>query len=218
MVAIHLSHAVGGDLLLGLNSAIGFATILAVVAGLTLAATSAISHDLYANVIKRGAVSETSEVRVARIATLAIGIVAVFLGIAFENQNIAYMVGLSFSISSSSNFPVLILALYWSGFTTRGAVVGGTVGLISALALTVLGPPVWVKVLGYANPVFPLDPPTLVTMPLAFATCILVSMFDRSAQGSRDRAGFARQRARLSPGDATPPSAIRTLAYEMPGA
>jgi len=198
MVAIHLSQAVGGNLLLGLNSAIGFATILAVVAGLTLAAASAVSHDLYANVLKRGAVSEGSEVRVARIATLAIGIVAVLLGIAFEKQNIAYMVGLAFSISSSSNFPVLILALYWSGFTTRGAVAGGTVGLVSALVLTVLGPPVWVKVLGHAQPIFPLDPPTLVTLPLALVTCVLVSIFDRSQQGEADRAGFLRAKAQLA--------------------
>ena len=111
MVAIHLSHALGGDLLLGLNSAIGFATILAVVAGLTLAAASAISHDLYANVLKRGGASEGDEVRVAKLATLGVGIVAIGLGIAFENQNIAYMVGLAYSISASSNFPVLILAL-----------------------------------------------------------------------------------------------------------
>ena len=198
MVAIHLSQAVGGDLLLGLNSAIGFATILAVVAGLTLAAASAVSHDLYANVIKRGAVSENSEVRVARLATLGIGIVAVLLGIAFEKQNIAYMVGLAFSISSSSNFPVLILALYWSGFTTRGAIAGGSIGLVSALVLTVLGPPVWVKVLGYAQPIFPLDPPTLVTLPLALATCVLVSVLDRSPQGMKDRTAFARQQERLA--------------------
>ena len=199
MVAIHLSHAVGGDLLLGLNSAIGFATILAVVAGLTLAAASAVSHDLYANVIKRGTASDRSEVRVARIATLVIGIVAVILGIAFEKQNIAYMVGLAFSISSSSTFPVLILAMYWRKFTTRGAIAGGTVGLVSALALTVLGPPVWVKVFGYAAPIFPLDPPTIVTLPLALATCVAVSLLDRSAQGARDRANFARQLARLAP-------------------
>ena len=102
------------------------------------------------------------------------------------------------SISSSSNFPVLILALYWSGFTTRGAVAGGTVGLVSALVLTVLGPPVWVKVLGHAQPIFPLDPPTLVTLPLALVTCVLVSIFDRSAQGEADRAGFLRAKAQLA--------------------
>lgn len=144
--------------------------------------------------IKRGAVNEGSEVRVARLATLVIGIIAVFLGIAFEKQNIAYMVGLAFSISSSSSFPVLILALYWSGFTTRGAIAGGTIGLVSALAWTVLGPPVWVKVLGYAEPIFSLDPPTLVTLPLALVTCVLVSIFDRSPQGVKDRAAFARQK------------------------
>ena len=197
MVAIHLSHALGGNLLLGLNAAIGFATILAVVAGLTLAAASAISHDLYANVLKRGAVSDEQEVRIAKGATLAIGLVAIALGIAFERQNIAYMVGLAYSISASSNFPVLILALYWPGLTTRGAVAGGAVGLVGALALTVLGPPVWVKVLGHAAPLFPLDPPTLVTLPLAFATCLVVSVLDRSRQGQADRASYARQRARM---------------------
>ena len=200
MVAIHLSHALGGNLLLGLNAAIGFATILAVVAGLTLAAASAISHDLYANVIKRGQVSDEAEVRTAKIATFAIGLVAILLGIAFERQNIAYMVGLAYSISASSNFPVLILALYWPGLTTRGAVAGGGVGLVGALVLTILGPPVWVKVLGHAAPVFPLDPPTLVTLPLAFVTCVVVSILDRSRQGQADRTSYARQRDRMRGG------------------
>lgn len=208
MVAIHLSHALGGNVLLGLNSAIGFATILAVVAGLTLAASSAIAHDLYANVIKGGAVGDRDEVRVARLATLAVGLVAIGLGVAFERQNIAYMVGLAYSISASSNFPVLILALYWSGLTTRGAVVGGWIGLVSALALTVLGPPVWVKVLGYAAPVFPLDPPTLITLPLTFATCVAVSLLDRSARGQIDRASYAEQRARMSTAPASNPKPL----------
>ena len=205
MVAIHLSHALGGDVLLGLNSAIGFATILAVVAGLTLAASSAVSHDLYANVFKRGTASDTDEVKVAKYATLGVGILAVLLGIAFEKQNIAYMVGLAFSISASSNFPVLILAMYWKGFTTRGAVIGGGIGLVSALILTILGPPVWVKVLGYAQPIFPLDPPTLITLPLALATCVIVSLLDRSAQADTDRAMYERQRALLQ---GTGPSSI----------
>ena len=200
MVAIHLSQALGGNLLLGLNAAIGFATILAVVAGLTLAAASAISHDLYANVIKRGQVSDQAEVRTAKIATFAIGLVAILLGVAFEHQNIAYMVGLAYFISASSNFPVLILALYWPGLTTRGAVAGGGVGLVGALAFTVLGPPVWVKVLGHAAPIFPLDPPTLVTLPLAFVTCIAVSLLDRSRQGQADRASYARQHERMQGG------------------
>ena len=190
MVALHLSHALGGSVLLGLNAAVGFATILAVVAGLTLAGASAVSHDLYANVIRGGRATESAEVRVAKAATLAIGVCAILLGIAFENQNIAYMVGLAYSVSASSNFPVLILALFWGGLTTRGAVAGGAVGLVGALALTILGPPVWVKVLGHAAPVVGLDPPTLVTLPLALATCAVVSVLDRSRQGAWDRARF----------------------------
>ncbi|WP_375464829.1 cation/acetate symporter ActP [uncultured Methylobacterium sp.] len=199
MAAIHLSHAVGGDALMGFISAVAFATILAVVAGLTLAGASAVSHDLYASVIRRGQASEGSEVRISRIATLVLGLVAIGLGIAFKGQNVAYMVSLAFAIACSSTFPILLLALYWRGLTTTGAVAGGVVGLASALGLTVLGPAVWVKVLGYAAPLFPIDPPTLVTLPLAFATCWAVSHLDRSAQGSSDRERFDRQAGTLSP-------------------
>ncbi|TXN72346.1 cation/acetate symporter ActP [Methylobacterium sp. WL6] len=192
MAAIHLSHAVGGDALMGFISAVAFATILAVVAGLTLAGTSAVSHDLYASVFCRGQASEGSEVRISRIATFVLGLVAIGLGIAFKGQNVAYMVSLAFAIACSSTFPILLLALYWRGLTTTGAVAGGVVGLASALGLTVLGPAVWVKVLGYAAPIFPIDPPTLVTLPLAFATCWAVSRMDRSAQAADDRARFDR--------------------------
>ena len=187
MAAIHLSQAVGGDLLLGFISAVAFATILAVVAGLTLAGASAVSHDLYASVFRRGQPNEAAEMRASKIATVGLGILAVLLGIAFQSQNVAYMVSLAFSIACSSTFPLLILVLYWRGLTTRGAVVGGSVGLASALLLTILGPPVWVGVLGNAAPIVPIDPPTIVTMPLAFLTCYLVSIFDRSRQGVLDR-------------------------------
>ena len=200
MAAIHLSHAVGGDALLGFISAVAFATILAVVAGLTLAGASAVSHDLYASLVRRGggetAGDDRREVQVSRIATFALGVVAVLLGIAFQTQNVAYMVSLAFAVACSSTFPLLLLAIYWRGLTTVGAVVGGSVGLVAALALTVLGPPVWVRVLGNAAPVFPYDPPTIITMPLAFAACWLASVLDRSAQGASDRARFDQQRAR----------------------
>jgi cation/acetate symporter len=195
MAAIHLSHAVGGDALLGFISAVAFATILAVVAGLTLAGASAVSHDLYASVIRRGHASERAEVRISRAATFVLGLVAIGLGIAFKGQNVAYMVSLAFAIACSSTFPVLLLALYWRGLTTLGAVVGGTVGLLGALVLTVLGPAVWVKVLGYASPVFPMDPPTLVTLPLAFAVAYGVSRLDTTAQGAQDRARLSPQPA-----------------------
>jgi cation/acetate symporter len=190
MAAVHLAHAVGGNLMLGFVSAVAFATILAVVAGLTLAGASAVSHDLYANIIRKGAVDEQTEVRISRLATLGLGLLAVLLGIAFRTQNIAYLISLVVGIAASSNFVLLVLAIYWRGLTTLGAVIGGGVGLVSSIVLTVLGPAIWVKALGFAAPAFALDPPTLVTMPLAFATCIGVSLLDRSRQAARDRAQF----------------------------
>jgi cation/acetate symporter len=200
MAAIHLAHAVGGNLLLGFVSAVAFATILAVVAGLTLAGASAISHDLYASVIRKGAVNEATEVRISKIATLVIGLLAVLLGIAFKSQNVAYMIALVVGIAASSNFPLLVLAIYWRGLTTRGAISGGLTGLIGSIVLTVVGPSVWVAVLGNAAPLVPLDPPTLVTMPLAFVVCIGVSLFDRSRQGAADRDAFAEQTTRVMGG------------------
>jgi cation/acetate symporter len=187
MVAIHLAQAVGGNALLGFISAVAFATILAVVSGLTLAGSSAVSHDLYACVFCKNRIDEKSEVRVSRISTLVLGVVAVALGIAFQGMNVAYMIGLTFSVACSSTFPVLLLALYSKRLTTMGAVVGGTVGLISAVLLTVAGPAVWVHVLGHSTALFSIDPPTIVTMPLAFVTCWVVSILDRSKQADVDR-------------------------------
>jgi cation/acetate symporter len=202
MAAVHLAHAVGGNLMLGFVAAVAFATILAVVAGLTLAGASAVSHDLYASVLRRGQANEATEVRISKLATLVLGLLAVGLGIAFRGQNIAYLVALVVGIAASSNFPVLLLAVYWRGLTTAGAVSGGGVGLAGAIVFTVLGPSVWVKVLGHAAPIFPLDPPTLLTMPLAFVVCIGVSLLDRSRRAERDRSGYAEQRARMMGGAA----------------
>ena len=124
MAAIHLAHAVGGDLLLGFISAVAFATILAVVSGLTLAGASAISHDLYANVFSGATFSEKKEMQVSKIATVFLGLLAILLGITFEGQNVAFMVGLAFAIAASTNFPILLLSIYWKKLTTRGAVIG----------------------------------------------------------------------------------------------
>ena len=135
MVVMHLAKAVGGNLLLGFLAAVAFATILAVVSGLALAGASAISHDLYARVIKKGKATETSEMRVSKIATIGLGIVAITLGILFEKMNVAFMVGLAFGIAASANFPVLILSMYWKGLTTLGALAGGYAGLVSAVVL-----------------------------------------------------------------------------------
>src|SRR6202030_2280928 len=143
MPAIHLAHAVGGDLMQGFIAAVAFATILAVVSGLTLSGASAVSHDLYASVFKHGAAPEGSEIRVSRITTVVLGIVAIVLGVLFEKVNVAFMVGLAFAVAASANFPVLLLSMLWRGLTTRGAVVGGFVGLILAVVLTVGSPGIW---------------------------------------------------------------------------
>ena len=190
MAAVHLAHAVGGNLMLGFVSAVAFATILAVVSGLTLAGASAVSHDLYANIVCKGAANDRTEIAISRGATVVIGLIAIGLGIAFRTQNIAYLITLVVGISASTNFPLLLLAIYWRGLTTKGAVVGGLVGLVASVVMTVLGPAVWVTVLGHAAPGVALDPPTLVTMPLAFAVCIGVSLLDRSQQAVQDRAAF----------------------------
>jgi cation/acetate symporter len=200
MVAIHLAHAVGGNVFLGFICAVAFSTILAVVAGLTLAGSSAISHDLYANVLRRGNASERDEMRVSRITTLVLGVLAILLGLAFEKQNIAFIVSLTFSIAASSNFPVLLLSIYWRGMTTRGAVAGGTIGLAVAVVLTLLSPTVWVQVLGHAHAAYPYEYPALFSMICAFAGTWLFSVTDRSARAQRERMLFDSQVVRCEMG------------------
>jgi len=202
MAAVHLSHALGGNFMLGFVSAVAFATILAVVAGLTLSGASAVSHDLYASILRKGQVDERQEVLISKAATLVLGLLAVLLGIAFRTQNIAYLVSLVIGIAAASNFPLLTLAIYWRGLTTWGAVLGGSTGLLASVGLTILGPSVWVKVLGYPAPIFPLDPPCLVAMPLAFAVCIGVSVLDKSSRAALDRAGYGEQSRRMIGGAA----------------
>ena len=200
MVAVHLANAVGGNLFLGFISAVAFATILAVVAGLTLAGASAVSHDLYACVIKKGKAREQDELKVTKITTLALGVVAILLGIAFEKQNIAFMVGLAFSIAASCNFPVLFLSMYWKGLTTRGALFGGILGLGTAVVLTILSPTVWVSILGNAQAIFPYEYPALFSMIVAFAATWLFSVTDRSQAASEERARFLPQFVRSQTG------------------
>lgn len=200
MAAVHLAKAVGGDLFLGFISAVAFATILAVVAGLALSGASAVSHDLYASVIKQGKANEKDEIRVSKITTLVLGVIAIVLGLIFENQNIAFMVGLAFSIAASANFPVLFLSMFWRGLTTRGAVVGGFTGLFSALLLIVLGPTVWVDVMGNSAPLFPYKNPAIFSMFFAFVATWLFSIMDNSKQAQEERARFDAQFVRSMTG------------------
>jgi cation/acetate symporter len=200
MAAVHLANAVGGSLFLGFISAVAFATILAVVAGLTLAGASAVSHDLYASVIRKGQATERDELRVSKITVLILGVVAIVLGIAFEKQNIAFMVGLAFSIAASCNFPIILLSMYWSKLTTRGAMIGGWLGLITAVVLMILGPTIWVQVLGHATPVYPYEYPALFSMAAAFIGTWLFSITDHSRQGAEERAKFRGQFIRSQTG------------------
>ena len=200
MAAIHLSHAVGGDFFLGFISAVAFATILAVVSGLTLAGASAISHDLYASVIKKGQVDSMKEMRVSKIATVILGIIAIFFGIAFEQQNIAFMVGLAFAIAASANFPILVLSMYWSKLTTRGAVIGGSMGLASAVIMVVLSKVVWVSVLGNKVAIFPYEYPALFSVTIAFAATWFFSITDKSQNAKDEHAAFEAQYIRAQTG------------------
>lgn len=200
MAAVHLSQAVGGEVFLGFISAVAFATILAVVSGLTLSGASAISHDLYASVIRHGEVLEGDEIRVSRIATIMLGIVAIFLGIIFEEQNVAYMVGLAFAIAASVNFPILFLSMYWQRLTTRGAFVGGSIGLATAVLCMIFGPTIWVDILGNAEPVFPYKHPALFSMTAAFVFIILVSKLDKSQSGKDEAVAFEDQYVRSQTG------------------
>jgi len=202
MAAIHLANAVGGNVFLGFISAVAFATILAVVAGLTLSGASAVSHDLYATVFKKGKADGAAELKVSRWTTVALGIVAVALGIAFEKQNIAFMVSLAFAIAASANFPVLFMSVLWKDCTTKGAVIGGFLGLASSVGLTVVSPSVWEATLG--NPKgsawFPYTSPCLFSMSLAFAAIWLFSILDNSKRAKIDRAGFLAQQVRSETG------------------
>jgi len=202
MAAIHLAKAVGGDLFLGFISAVAFATILAVVSGLTLAGASAVSHDLYASVFRRGRVNEVQEIRVSKMATVALGILAIGLGIAFEQQNIAFMVGLAFAIAASANFPILILSMFWSKLTTRGALIGGFMGLISATVMVILGPTVWESVLGNVkgSAPFPYDNPAIFSVPLAFIGSWLFSVLDKSQNARDEEAAYEAQYIRSQTG------------------
>ena len=200
MVAVNLANAVGGPYFLGFISAVAFATILAVVAGLTLAGASAVSHDLYAHVFARGRTTEAHEVNLSKIAAVAIGIVAIVLGYIFENQNVAFMVGLAFSVAASCNFPVLAMSILWRGTTTWGALLGGLVGLVSAVTMVVLSKAVWVDTLGNARALFPYDNPALFSMPLAFLTIYVVSKLDNTARAKAERAAFEAQYVRSETG------------------
>ena len=202
MAAVLVAKSVGGNVFYGFISAVAFATILAVVAGLTLSGASAVSHDLYATVFKKGKADSAKELRVSRITTLALGVVAVALGILFEKQNIAFMVSLAFAIAASANFPVLLLSVLWKDCTTRGAVIGGFMGLISSVGLTIVSPSVWEATMG--NPagsaLFPYTSPALFSMAIGFFGIWFFSITDKSRNAAAERASYPAQKVRSETG------------------
>jgi len=200
MAAIHLSHAVGGDILLGFISAVAFATILAVVSGLTLAGASAISHDLYANVFLKGLSDEKKEMKISKIATISLGILAIFLGIIFEKQNVAFMVGLAFAIAATTNFPILLLSIYWKNLTTKGAVIGGSTGLILVILLVILGPVVWVDIFNNDEAIFYYKYPALFSMTVTFFGIWFFSIMDKSKSSIAEKKLFKGQYFRSQTG------------------
>ncbi|MGJ0298756.1 cation acetate symporter [Aliarcobacter cryaerophilus] len=196
MAAVHLAQATGGSIFLGFISAVAFATILAVVTGLALAASNSIAHDLYAIVIRKGQATDAEEMKVSKRTVIVIGIVAVLLGFAFENQNIAFMVGLAFAVAASANFPILILSIYWSKLTTRGAFMGGFIGLLTAVILVVLSKTVWVDIFGFKDAIFPWTHPALFSVSAAFIAIWFFSITDSSARAEEDKSGFEAQQIR----------------------
>ena len=200
MPAIYLSHAIGGNFFLGFIAAVAFATILAVVSGLTLAGASALSHDIYASVIMKGKADEKKEVWVSKMSVIGLGILAVLLGIAFEKQNVAYIVALTFSIAACTNFPILVLSVFWKGLTTRGAVMGGYTGIFGSIGLLIIGPTVWTKVLSMGPAIFPYDFPTFVVLPVVLIVAYVASVTDNSESAKKERAAFDAQMIRAETG------------------
>ena len=200
MEAVLLSKVLGGDIFLGFISAVAFATILAVVAGLTISGAGAISHDLFVNVCKDGKCDPQTEMRVTKASTIGIGVLAIVLGLAFEGQNIAFMVGLAFAIAASVNFPIILLCIYWKNLTTNGVLYGGIIGLVCVLALVLLSPSVWVSVLGFESAIFPYNHPAIFSMPLTFVAIWAISKLDISKRAKIDKDGFSAQDFRAQSG------------------
>jgi len=212
MAAVMVGKVVGGDLFYGFISAVAFATILALFAGLALSGATAISHDIFNMVIRKGMANSYEELRVSRIATVGVGLLAVMLGIVFEQQNIVFMVTLAFSIAASANFPLLLLSIFWGGCTTREAVIGGFLGLVSSAVLTILSPTVWVDTFHFpkGSVLFPYKSSALFSMTLGFFGTWLFSIMDRSRRAAVDRADFSAQQIRSETGIGAGSASVHT--------
>jgi cation/acetate symporter len=177
--------SVGGDLFLAIISAVAFATILAVVAGLVIAASGAVAHDVWTGVVRRGRASDTDEVRVARIAAIGLGVTAIVASVlAGETFNVSILVGLAFAVAASANLPALLMALFWPRFNTTGAIVGVLGGLIVSLVVIGLSPPVWPGADSEGSPI-ELANPAIISIPAGFLACWLGTMLGREGKTAR---------------------------------
>jgi cation/acetate symporter len=193
MAAPLLAEGVGGTPFLGFIAAVAFATILAVVAGLTLSGAATLSHDLWVNVVRGAHADEREQLVVARMATVVLAVLSIVLGVAFKGQNVAYMVGLAFAIAASANFPALVLSIFWRRLTTAGAQASMLVGTFATLGLIVVSPTIQVDILRHESAWFPLRNPGLVTIPLAFVVAIGVSLLKPAQADQRQYAQFERR-------------------------
>ncbi len=200
MVAIHLAEYLGGDMFMGFISAVAFATILAVVSGITLSAGATVSHDLFSNVIRHHKCSESEELFISRTTVVVLGILGMSLAIFFEGQNVAILATFPLAIGASTNFPVLFLSMYWGGLTTRGALYGGYTGLLLAVFLIILGPNIWVEVMGFEKAIFPYAYPTIISMGASFLFCWYFSVTDKSERARQEQEAFPAQLLRSQTG------------------
>lgn len=165
----------GGDLFMAAIAAVAFATIVAVVAGLTITASSAFAHDIYTNIIKKGKATELQQFKVARYTAFVVGAIAILIGILGKGQNVAYLVALAFAVAASANLPVILFSIYWKRFNTAGAVAGMLVGLIASVGLVILGP----SVMGQSGAIIPLANPGIISIPVGFLASILVTLMTK---------------------------------------
>jgi cation/acetate symporter len=195
LAAPQLAESVGGPIFFAFISAVAFTTIVAVVAGLVIAASSAFAHDFYTNVIRHGEATDQEQFRAARFAAVGIAVGAILLALPAQNLNVAFLVALAFAVAASANVPVILLTIFWRRFNTTGAVVGMLVGLISAVVLVILSPSVFtgpnpeppLTPIIPIDPIFPLTSPAIISVPLGFLGCYLGTLLGgRGAERERE--------------------------------
>ncbi|RDU36783.1 cation acetate symporter [Neobacillus piezotolerans] len=190
MAAPLLAEAIGGEFLFAFISAVAFATILAVVAGLVLSAASAFAHDFYAHILKKGTATEKQQVKVARFASIGVAVLSILLALFAQKMNVAFLVSLAFAVAASANLPVILLTIFWKKFNTAGAITGMIVGLASALLMVAISPNIWSPEAGAAilvgEPLVTLTNPGIVSIPMGFLAAIIGTLLSSKKEDARN--------------------------------